>query len=180
MGWFGGKSNHEKQVAAVIRVVAKLYERLLLPHGDAPKVLQFELPDSRFRYLIFCLSTVHKVCARRMKNPDAVLNECAHNLVGVAVTDEGGTFFDGPVDPQQAVNDGSAYLDDFLHRWSAYVDISKGGNTQAATGLVCSMLRKTESLAPAAQGDGPRLWPLGRWIEDRFTEIDRAFVELGG
>src|SRR5205814_4818184 len=81
---------HEKQVAAVTRIVAKLFERTLYPvRGDAPQVLQFEVPDSRYRYLIFCFSTVHTVCARRMKNPDAVLNECQYKLLGGAITYQG-------------------------------------------------------------------------------------------
>lgn len=96
MGWFGSKANHEKQLAALTRIVVKLYERtILLPRTDAPKVLQFELADSRYRYLIFCLSTAHCVCARRMKNPDAVLNECASNLIRGAIASEGPDGFFG-------------------------------------------------------------------------------------
>ena len=175
---------HEKQVAAVTRIVAKLFERTLYPvRGDAPQVLQFEVPDSRYRYLIFCFSTVHTVCARRMKNPDAVLNECQYKLLGGAITYEGtdGFFFKEPIrDPQKVANEGSEYLDDFNHRWSAYVDIVKGGNRQPATSLVVSMLHTTESDAPARSGDAPRLWPLACWVEGRFDEIWKAFIELGG
>lgn len=78
------------------------------------------------------------------------------------------------------MNEGMEYLGDFLHRWSAYIDIAKGGNAQAATGLVASMLRGIESDTPARADDGPRLWPLALWVEGRIDEIWKAFIELGG
>jgi hypothetical protein len=182
MSWFGGKTDHQKQVAAVTRILVRLYEETTDPRGQGPKVLNFQLPDSRLRYLMFCLSTVHAVCARRMKNPDAVLNECAYNLVSNILTsdDAADAVGKGPLQPQKVMNDGSAYLGEFLDRWSTYIEITNGGNRHAATGLVCTMLRETESLAPAAEGDASRLWPLACWFEDWMKAIDSSFVQLAG
>jgi hypothetical protein len=191
MGWFGVKSSHQKEVAAVTRIAANLCEITTRPPIDSKRealiraahvptmVLRFQLPDSLFRYMTFCLTTVITGCARSMKNADAVLNECAHNLDRMIDTPFAAEMFGaGPLDRQKVANDGAAYLQDFLDRWSAYVEISKGGNGQAATSLVCSMLRDTESLAPAAEGEGPRLWPLAVYVEQSLDKFDRYFIEL--
>lgn len=115
-----------------------------------------------------------------MKNPDAVLNECGSNLIRGAIEYDGPDgFFDEPVaDAQRTGNEGMGYLGDCLDRWSAYIDVAKGENGQAAIGLIASMLHTVESHGPAGAGDGPRLWPLALWFESRIDEIRNAFVEL--
>jgi len=64
-----------------------------------------------------------------------VLNEILHNIVTGAVTVDSQLFFGGPIDPQEAANKAGEYIGDYLHRWSAYVDIVQGGNSAAGTGL---------------------------------------------
>lgn len=183
MGWFGSKSNHEKQVAAMMKIAVNLYEQTyVVPASRGTTPLRFELPDSRFRYLMFCLSIVHGVCARRMKNADAVLNECARNLILGSIGHEGADLlFDKPVsDSQRVAHDGMRYLGIFLQCWSAYIEIPKPGKQEAATRLVATMLRKAESDAPSTSGDWVRLWPVALALEDRFNDISGAFVALGG
>lgn len=178
-----GNSNHQKQVAAMTKIAVNLYEQTYaVPALRGTTPLRFELLDSRFRYLIFCLSIVHSVCAPRMKNPDAVLNACAQALISNALdVEDADGIFDRPVsDRQRVANDGMGYLEDFLHRWSAYIDVARARNRQAATGLVASMLRTTESDAPSDSTDGPRLWPLALAFEDRFKDIAGAFNSLSG
>lgn len=87
-------------------------------------------------------------------------------------------FFGGPVDPQQAANSAGKYLQDYLHRWSAYVDIIKGGNLLAGTSIVAGMLRDTESDIPPTQEDTRRLWQLATWIEARLEAMAGAFSSM--
>lgn len=160
MGWFG-KSKHKKQVDAAFRVFMNLFEKTIDGSSDAPRVLSSQLRDSRYRYLLFCLSTVQVACARHMENPDAILNDLLHIAVSGAVGVDPQQFFGGPVDPQQAA-----------------VDITKGGNAAAATGIVAGMLRHTESDDPPTQQDADRLWPLAVWIEQSLAAMAGAFTDM--
>ena len=178
LGLFGGKSTHKKQVDAAVRVLDNLFEKTTGGGSDAPLVLKFEVPDSRFRYIVFCLSAVQMACARRMKNPDAVLNDLLHRVVAVAIKLDPQQFFGGPVDPQQAANRAGEYIQDYLDRWSAYVDIVSGGNVAASTGIVTGMLRHTESASPPTQEDVRRLLPLARWIEERLEVMADDFADM--
>lgn len=178
MAWFGGKSTHKKEVDAAGRVLGNLFEKTTDGGSNAPLVLKFELPDSRYRYFVFCLSTVQMACARRMKNPDAVLNELLHTVVTAAISVDPQKFFGGPVEPQRAANQAAEYLQDYLHRWSAYVDITGGGNAAAATGIIAGMLRSTESPAPVSEADAGRLWPLATWIEKGLEAMAGAFADM--
>ena len=179
MGWFGGKSTHKKEADAALTVLCNLFEKTTVGGLDAPLVLKFELRDSRLRYFVFCLSAIQMACARRMKNPDAVLNDLAHRVVALAIDAEPQQFLGGPPDdPQHVATKAAECLQDYLHRWSAYVDIVDGGNAAAATGIVAGMLRHTESQNPPTQEDVRRLWPLATWIEQRLEAMAGAFADM--
>lgn len=178
MAWFGGKTTQKKQIDATFKVLGNLFEKTTEGGADAPLVLRFDLPDSRFRYFVFCLSTVQMACARKMIDPDSVLNELMHTVIAGTVTTDAQYFFGGPVNPQSAANQGAAYLQDYLARWSAYVDIASGGNYIAGTSLVCSMLRSTESTQPPSDGDAQRLWPLASWIQKQLNAMGNAFESM--
>ena len=76
MSLFGGKSNHKKNVKLMLDLPLRLYEKTVRPNPLLPTV-HFERADSRCRDLLFCLSTVQLACSSKMKNPDAIRNECA-------------------------------------------------------------------------------------------------------
>ncbi len=177
MGWFGRKSTHKKQVDAAFKVVGNLYDASTTGRAGAPLVLRFALPDSRFRYMMFCLSTVQAACARLMRNPDTVLNELGIRLVYGIVATDSQQFFGQTVDVQHAANV-SACLQDYLHRWSAYVDMVRGGSRLEATNLICEILRSTESADPTGWQDIGRLLPLARWIEGQFDAMATAFSNM--
>lgn len=178
MGLFGGKSTHKKAVDAAFKVLWNLFEKTTVGGANAPLVMKFDLHDSHFRYFVFCISTVQVACAGGLKNPDAVLNDLLHTAVVFAIGADPQRFFGGPVDdPQQVANRSSEYLKEYLHQWSAYVDIVGGGNAAAATGIVVGMLRHTESANPPTQDDVRRLWPLAAWIEGSLKAMAYAFTE---
>ncbi len=103
MGLFG-KSRHEKDVEGLVRLTTHLYSML---SGDKivseARALRLERPDSHFRLLFLCLSAAQCVAASKMKNPDAILNDCMLTLVQFSLTPEG-HMFTPPRDPQEAAN----------------------------------------------------------------------------
>lgn len=175
MGLFG-KSKHEKQVEGLIRVMTNLYDRTTSNTGYAPAVLAFRRPDARYRYMLFCLSTAHAACARAMRNPDAVVNDVGHRVVAFAL-DDPSTYFGGPTQPQQAATEGGNLLQEYLSRWSSYIDIAGGGNPSAATGLIGGMLHDAESAGAPTDADVKRLWPLAIWIELNLENMRHGFPQ---
>jgi hypothetical protein len=128
MSWFSRKPPpRQKQVEAAIKVTTNLYLHTIPGAHDAPAPLEFGLPDSRYRYLIFCLSAVATACATEMKYPDAVVDDCLRFFVTLAATERVQDFFDSPVNPQDAATNGAAYLQEFLNNWSRYVELEKKG-----------------------------------------------------
>ena len=69
MKWFRRKPTQQKYVDAVIKVASNLYLRTLPEATEEPAPLEFGLVDSRFRYLIFCLSTVITAALARRDAP---------------------------------------------------------------------------------------------------------------
>ncbi len=178
MGWFGRKSDHEKQVRAFVTVMGNFFEKTLEGGVGAPLVLKLALPDSKLRYAMFSLGTTQVACACHLNKPDAILNDVLQTMVAGAV--QPGTPFSlpGRSDPQDVANRAGSYLADYLHRWSSYVDIATGSNAGAATSIVCGMLRHAESDAPPDSTDAKRLWPLATWIEGQLPIMRGAFKGL--
>ena len=116
--------------------------------------------------------------ARKMSNPDAVLNELLQVFVCSAAESEAEMFSGESRQPQQIANDAGELLQDFLNRWSAWMDIEQGGNSQAATALVIDMIHDTETEESAQEGDAERLWPLATWIESRLSVMGSAFDSM--
>ena len=173
MGWFGGKSGHKQNVESMLGLAFKLYENTSQSNPELPP-LHFERADSRCRYFLFCLSTIHLACASKMKNPDAVLNECVQTLFRYCLSDQQ-TFFGGTVEPQEAVNKVAPCLQDYLQRWSSYVDIVSGGNHLAAQNIVSAMIHDTESATPPSPADTQRLDNVALWVQKNLDGIRTAF-----
>jgi hypothetical protein len=175
MGWFG-KPSHAKQVEAVLRLTGHLYERTTRGKDGKPEYLEFKLPDSRFRFVIFCLSLVHAACARHMTSPDAILNDVLYRLVERGVGDLSEEFFgDQRVEPQDVATRAGEYLQDYLHRWSAYIDMKGAGNEPAAANVLQVMLRHTESKEPIGPVDYFQIGMQASMLESEFPALIAAF-----
>jgi hypothetical protein len=178
MRWTLGESDQAKQVATVMKITANLYEQTIGP-PLAPSTLRPTRPDSRFRYVIFCLTTVHVVAARHMKKPKAVMDECVHRVVRGALSYEGPDgLFDEPVSQQDAASVALACVNEFLGHWSEYLENLRAQKPRICTSLVATMLRKVEFSQPENQNDNARLSRFALTIEAQFENIDRAFAEL--
>jgi hypothetical protein len=178
VGWFSRKPTQQKLVGAAIKVASNLYFITTAGAEDAPVALQFTLPDSRYRYLIFCLSAMATACAHEMTNPDAVMNECLHFVIGYATTEGVRDFFGGPEIPHDAANNGAAYLQDFLNKWSIWFELRKKGKSAETIDLICSMIHTAESNLPAVRTDSQRLEGLAQQIDFHFPAMRDAFIEL--
>jgi hypothetical protein len=178
MSWFSRKPTQEKQVEAAVKVASNLYFQTIPRAEDAPAPLEFGLPDSRYRYLIFCLSTMTTACASKMTAPDAVVNDCFRFLFTWATTEGSQEVFGGPVNPQDAATSGGIFLQEFLDTWSQCVELMKKGQHAETMELICSMIHTTESNKPAEPTDKQRLSPLALQIDCWFPSMQSAFVEL--
>jgi hypothetical protein len=170
----------DKDAAAVAKIVANISEQYMLPQGAAPKVFRWVASDSPFRFLMFCLSTVHVVTAHRMKNPNAVLSECTEHMVKTAM-DLSEEFFPYSPDREEAPRTGPRYLESFLEGWGEWTEATRRDptNARAGTHVVCAMLRSIEAREPANDlDDYARLLPLAAWFEDWIPAIDDAFAKL--
>lgn len=178
MGLFGRKPSHAKQVEATWTVFGNLMAVTVEERAGAPEGLDFKRPDSVFRYAVFCLSATHAACEYKMSNPDAVLNESLSLLVQ-AVVGSPDDFLSGQMTSSQEIaNRAAALLQDFLQRWSAWMEIAKGKNSPADHSLVIAMIYETESPDPISDGDGERLCPLAIWIESRLGAMSGAFGDM--
>jgi hypothetical protein len=82
MGWFTRKPTEQKYVKAAITVATNLYLHTIPGAEDAPVPLQFSLPDSRFRYMVFCLSTAVTAALaydeEKQIQPEPFIKGCLH------------------------------------------------------------------------------------------------------
>ena len=118
-------------VATVLRILANLVAQPELPESDAPRVLQWELPDSRFRYMMFCLSTVHFVCARRMNDPNAILDQCVDRVIDFATGVGADGLFKEAVEKKKVTDEGVKYLTGFFNQWAAWLQVTRSDPTNA-------------------------------------------------
>lgn len=181
MGWFSRKPTPQKQVEAAITVATNLYLNTIPGAKDAPVPLQFSLPDSRYRYLIFCLSaTVTAVLAYDEKKeiqPDVLFKGCLH-FATWAATENAQEYFSVPSSPQDAANNANAYFIEFLKLWSKWPELEKGRKNAEITDLICSMIHTTESNVPTGKMDMQRLGKLALRIDCQMPTMRGAFIEL--
>lgn len=177
MGLTEQERRHQAEVSAATVVFGNLFEKTCSGADGVPSVLCFERSDARFRYALFCVSTVIAACARRSSHPDALLNELLHDLV-VAVLAGHEVFGVPPGTPQELMNDAATHSQAYLACWSAYVDLAGGPNAAAATALLMATIRSIESSVQADDDDNRRLTPLVQWLEGNLDAMGSAFDRL--
>src|SRR6266404_501541 len=180
MRWFSRKPTQQKYVEAAITVASNLYLHTVPGAVDAPAPLQFSLPDSRYRYMIFCLSAVVTAALaydeKKEIQPDALIKGCLHFATWTA-TENAQEYFDNPAS-QDSINSATAYLQEFLKHWSRWPELEKEGRTVESIELISSMIHTTESTVPAEKTDVQRLGKLALQIDSRLPTMRGAFIEL--
>ena len=182
MSWFSRKPTQQKYIEAAIKVASNLYLHTIPGAADAPAHLQFNLPDSRFRYMIFCLSAVVTAALvydeKKHIQPEALIKGCLHFATSAANEKTLQEYFDDSESSQVSIDSATAYFQDFLKEWSRWPKLEKEGKVTEMIDLICSMIHTTESNEPAEQIDKQRLGQLALQIDCRLPTMRRAFVEL--
>ncbi len=180
MRWFSWKPTQQKYVEAAITVATNLYLHIIPGAEDAPAPLQFSLPDSRYRYVIFCLSAVVTAALaydeKKQIQPETLIKGCLHAANFIA-TDCQEYLVGDSASSQDSVENASAYLQEFLKHWSRWPELEKEGNDEIIE-LISSMIHTTESNLPAEKTDLQRLGRLALWIYCRLPTMRGAFIEL--
>jgi hypothetical protein len=182
MSWFSRKPTQQKYVDAAIKVATNLYLHTIPDAEDAPAPLQFDLTDSRYRYMIFCLSTVIMAALaydeKKQIQPEALIKGCLQLVIGAAAEHFAQEYFDDPARSQDCIDEADAYLTEFLKHWSRWPELEKEGRNAEIIDLISSMIHTTESNLPADKSDMQRLNELALWIDCRLPTMRGAFVEL--
>jgi hypothetical protein len=182
MSWFKRKPTQQKYVEAAITVATTLYVHTIPGAEDAPARLQFDLSDSRFRYMIFCLSTVITAALaydeKKQIQPEELIEGCLHLVTGSAAEHFAQEYFGDSASSHDSVDSASAYLQEFLKQWSRWPQLENEGRSAETWELISSMIHTTESNLPAENSDMERLSKLALWIDCRLPTMRGAFIEL--
>src|SRR5665213_546614 len=140
--------NQLKQIEVVVRISSNLY---LNTFPTSSNVLNFKYADSRFRCMIFCLSTVLKSCEDLLKSFESLQMECLHFLTNFTTSrDSVQEYFNQSTkNPENAEESSTVYLNDYMLKWITYYDAIKTGDKEMATDTLCSMIHsfdETEKL----------------------------------
>jgi len=164
-----------KQIEAAIKISSNLYIHTTLSSKD---ILRFRLPESRFRYMLFCLSIVVKSCEDLMKAPYLLINECLHFLSIYTTSKENvQEYFNGLMNSHEAESNGSIYIQEFLKNLSIYFDAVKSGDKYNASKIIYSVIHSTESNESVSQTDTQRLEQLSWEIEQFIPSMRNAFID---
>lgn len=181
MSWFSRKPTQQKQIEAVITIASNLYLHTTPSAEDAPVALQFNLPDSRYRYLIFCFSAAVTAAMAYDKKkeiqPEALIKGCLHFVTWTAI-ENAQEYFDEIASSQNSINSATAYFQEFLKHWSRWPQLEKEGKNAEIIDLICLMIHTTESNEPAGQIDMQRLGKLALQIDCQLPTMHHAFNEL--
>ncbi len=181
MNWFRRKPTQQKYIEAAITVASNLYLHTISAPDDASVRLQFTLPDSRYRYLMFCLSTVITAALAYDENkdiePPTLISGCLHFL-SLFASEHPHEYFDDPTDAQTSITRTNEYFGEFLQQWSRWPELEKAGKNAEINDLISLMLYTTESNAPAKATDMRRLGELALEIDCRLPAMRGALVEL--
>ena len=171
----------QKYVDAAIKVGSNLYLQTI-PEGDNAAPLLFSLPDSRYRYMIFCLSAAITAALaydeKKEVQPETLINGCLHLVTGSAAEHFAKEWFDDLARSQDFIDGAAKYLQEFLKHWSRWPELEKEGRNAEIIELISSMIHTTESNLPADKSDMQRLSELALWIDCRLPTMRGAFIEL--
>lgn len=182
MGWFG-KSNHQKEADAALFVLGNFWDCSMHGKAGAPAVLSFELPESHFRYHIFCISVVQCFCGWKMKKPDSIQTVLLDRFISLSILSDPTQFQNGgAVDSKQVSNFACKYLKHYQMYWKIFsatiglpdVEQSKLAQIEA----LILMLRFTESDERITDRDRQRLEPLATWIRMAVASMPEAFSDI--
>jgi hypothetical protein len=175
MGWFSRKPTTEKQAKTAAKVASNLY-LLTIPGGeDAIADLQFIMPDSRFRYLLFCMSATAAACATAIDIN--AIGEAVFAMVRMAVQERSAEFFGGTVNEKDVLKAITPRFQWLMNGWAKCVELEQERRVTDVVEMIAVMMHSAESPLPATAEDTERLGPLALQIHCRMAAMCRAFKE---
>jgi hypothetical protein len=168
-----------KQIEAAVRISSNLY---LETFSTSPDVLNFKYADSRFRCMIFCLSTMVKSCEDLLESSESLQKECLHFLTNFTTSRDNVEeyFSQSTTNAEHAEESGGVYFNEYMQKWITYYDTVKVGEKDMATDILCSMIHSFETDKPMDNSDKERLNPICGEIEFSLynDSLRGAFIGL--
>ncbi|MCX6980629.1 MAG: hypothetical protein NTV08_07740 [Verrucomicrobia bacterium] len=181
MSWFSRKPTQQKYIEAAVTVASNLFLHTIPGAEDAPAPLQFGLPDSRYRYMLFCLSAVAAAALaydeKKHIQPQVLMEGCLQFARWIA-SENAQEYFDDPTRSQESIDTAKAYLQELLKSWGRWAELEKRGEHVESIELILHMVRTTESHLPADTADIQRLGSLALSIACRLQTMRGALIEL--
>src|SRR6516164_7525606 len=91
----------KRQVDAASQIASALYGRTIPGGADAVVDLRFSLPDSRYRYMLFCLSATAAAVSDEIDDP--TVRVAIYHVTGGLAELNPAEYFGGPVDVVDAI-----------------------------------------------------------------------------
>ena len=168
-----------KEVEALIRVASNLYFQTMSGGVWSKESFRFERPDSRYRYLVFCLSVTSKACSGLIKieNMSEIFDECVAVETAWTIEEDVLGYHGDQVDLKVATDKGKLYLRDFSKGWMEYLELEVLGKEMEVSKQVCRMIHSVESETPLSDADSLRLIESAMLISRMLPTMREAFVE---
>jgi hypothetical protein len=130
-----------KEIQAAIKVSTNVYFHTTSAHDSA---LHFKHSDSRFRYMIFCMTLTLKSCEDLMTSFDALSKGCLDFIIKYTTSNESvQEFFSGQMNFEHVEKTGAIYLKEYTESLVNYYNIIANGDKKKATELISSMISST-------------------------------------
>lgn len=181
MSWFSRKPTQEKYVEAAITVASNLYIVTIPDAADAPAPLKFSYSDSRYRYMLFCLSTVITSALvydeKKHIKPDSLVGGCLY-FARVTADQNPQEYFGERSVPPDADERANSFFMEYCKEWSKWPALEKQGFHSESNELIARLIQQTETSEPCSAEDLRRLSPLALNINCRLPTMRLAFNEL--
>ena len=165
-----------KQIKSSLQVLSNLYNHMT---STSRNTFRFQLLDSRFRFMVFCMAGTVKACEDLINLSDTLLKEQLHFLANIATSpDSTREYFSGQMKADEAEKNGSIYLNNFLDGWTNYFTAKNGGNKETANEILTEMIHSTETAEHINFTDRVRLKELCWEIDSFIPSMRYAFTEL--
>jgi hypothetical protein len=180
MGWFTSKPTQEQYLNSVIKVATNLYLNTIKGENGVSTNFQFELVDSKYRYLIFCCSAVFTTILaydeKKNIQPEILFNGCIQFLKW-AGNEYPSEYFETDRYGQYVENVEHVFQE-FFKPWAKWLSLEQQGKNSEIVDLICAMIRSTESKKETEEEDINRLGELALEINGRLATINSAVLEL--
>jgi hypothetical protein len=180
MGWFTKRPTQQQYVNSVVKVVTNLYLNTIEGENIVLTNFQFDLDDSKYRYLFFCCSAVFTsvLAYDEKKNiePEKLYHGCIQFLKWAG--NEYPNEYFNTNNYGQYIENVQIVFQEFLNPWSKWLALERQNKNSEIVELICLMIHSAESKNPIDKNDIKRLEELALEIDCRLPTMNEAVFEL--